>query len=76
MTAKEWKRSNPKAKGNIRDNANAIDLLLISNLQVLDASLIKWGCDQAQRIEILGEKATEQKMILSKTSSVKRIKNQ
>jgi len=73
ITAKEWKKSNPKAKGNIRDNATAIELLLISNLQVLDASLIKWGCDQTQRMEILVEKAKEQKIILSKTASIKRI---
>lgn len=72
-TAKEWQKSNPKLKGNIRDNASAIELLLISNLQVLDASLIKWGCDQKQRMEILEEKAKEQRAILSTTQSMKRI---
>lgn len=76
-TAKQWKLSNPGAKGNIRDDENTdiVDLLILSNLQVLDASLIGWGCDQEQRIEILTEKAREQRDILSKTAAVKRIKN-
>jgi len=76
MTAKQWKLSNPKAKGNIRDDKNTgvVDLLILSNLQVLDASLIGWGCDQEQRVEILTEKAKEQREILTKKAAVKRLK--
>lgn len=76
-TAKQWKLSNPNAKGNIRDdeNTNVVDLLILSNLQVLDASLIGWGCDQEQRIEILTTKAAEQRDILSKSAAIKRIKD-
>lgn len=73
LTAKEWKQQNPKAKGNIRDHASTIDLLVLSNLQVLDASLIKWGSDLQQRIEILTEKAKEQKKILSQSKAAKRL---
>jgi len=73
MTAKQWKIQNPKAKGNIRDHASMVDLLILSNLQVLDASLIKWNSDQQQRIEILSEKAEEQRRILSKSKAVKRL---
>lgn len=73
MTAREWKRINPTAKGNIRDQASTVDLLILSNLQVLDASLIKWGSDQQQRLEILTEKAEEQRKILSKSKAVKRL---
>ena len=73
VTAKQWKKTNPQAKGNIRDNAKPIDLLLISNLQVLDAYLIKWGCDQAQRIEELRKASAEMKDILKSRQAVKRI---
>ncbi|MEM6965212.1 MAG: KilA-N domain-containing protein [Bacteroidota bacterium] len=73
MTAKAWRIANPTAKGNIRDGAATIDLLLISNLQVIDSALIKWGCDQAQRIEILTEKAKEQRQILENNAALKRI---
>lgn len=73
ITSKDWKAQNPKAKGNIRDNASSIDLLILSNLQVLDASLIKWGSDLKQRMEILTEKAKEQRGILSGSSAAKRL---
>ena len=75
MTAKEWKIANPDAKGNIRDdkNTDVVDLLILSNLQVLDASLIEWGCDQEQRIEILTQKAGEQREILTRSKAVKRL---
>ncbi len=74
MTAKQWKIENPKKKGNIRDHATNIELLVLSNLQVLDASLIEWGSDQQQRIDILTAKAREQKLILSKSAAAKRLK--
>ncbi len=70
LTTKEWKRNNPAANGNIRDNASVIDLLIISNLQVLDASLIQWDSDFQQRIEILTEKAGEQRAILEKSKAM------
>jgi len=73
MTAKEWRIQNPDKKGNIRDHASNIDLLVLSNLQVLDASLIKWGSDQIQRLEILTEKAEEQQKILSKSKAAKKL---
>ena len=74
MTARQWKKSNPKAKGNIRDNANLIDLLLIANLQVIDAHLIKWGCDYEERENILNESVKFQRKVLSKSKVVKRLK--
>ena len=74
MTAKQWKASNPKTKGNIRDNANLIDLLLIANLQVIDAHLIKWGCDYEEREQILNESVKFQRKVLSKSKVVKRLK--
>jgi len=73
QTAKEWKTANPKKKGNMRDHADLIELLIMANLQVIDAKLIEWGCDQQQRFVILSETAIEQQRILSKNKAVKRI---
>jgi len=73
MTAKEWRTQNPKAKGNIRDNANLIDLLLIANLQVIDAHLIKWNCDIEERKQLLNESVKFQRKILGKSKVVKRL---
>ena len=74
VTSRQWRKANPKLKGNIRDNANLIDLLLIANLQVIDAHLIKWGCDFKERENILLESVKFQRKILSKSKVVKRLK--
>ncbi|MEO1516886.1 MAG: KilA-N domain-containing protein [Bacteroidota bacterium] len=73
MTAKQWRAANPKAKGNIRDHASTLDLLILSNLEVLNAKLIQWDSDQGQRLELLEQAAAEQRGILSDSKSVKRL---
>jgi len=73
MTAREWKQINPKAKGNIRDHASTLDLLILSNLEVLNAKLIQWDSDQEQRLELLTQSAEEQRSILSDSKAVKRL---
>lgn len=40
MTAKEWRDQNPKLKGNIRDYADILHLVVLSNLEVLNASMM------------------------------------
>ncbi len=67
VTAKEWKSANPQNKGNIRDHATHEQLLVLSNLQSLNAKLMKWGCDQTQRVSILNEAAIEELQILIST---------
>lgn len=70
MTAKEWRRQNPERKGNIRDDATNEQLLVLSNLQSLNAKLMKWGCDQEQRLQILNESAIEEMSVLVANSSL------
>lgn len=79
MTAKEWRTSNPKKTGNIRDYAQAAQLVCLSNLESINAELIKAGMEQAQRLQKLNQIAitqmkslqyiTEQKLL--QTRSVK-----
>lgn len=73
MTAKQWKQANPKAKGNLRDHASTLDLLILSNLEVLNAKLIQWDSDQEQRLSLLNQAAEEQRNILSDSKAVKRL---
>lgn len=70
MTSKEWKRQNPEKKGNIRDHATAEQLLVLSNLQSLNAKLMKWDCDEQQRLQILNESAIEEMNILLSGTSI------
>ena len=74
MTAKSWRTANPKLKGNLRDHASTLDLLILSNLEVLNANLIEWGSDQEQRIELLTKAARDQRGILADSKAAKRLK--
>jgi KilA-N domain len=60
MTAKEWRETNPNAKGNIRDDATTEQLLVLSNLENINAEFIKSGMDKKERLRRLNETAIHQ----------------
>lgn len=64
MTAKEWQLNNPEAKGNARDNATAEQLLVLANLENLNAEFIRQGFSKEQRLERLNEIAIYQMQLL------------
>ena len=41
QTAKEWRNKNPDLKGNIRDYTDVLHLVILSNLEVLNANMIE-----------------------------------
>ena len=53
MTAKEWKDKNPTLDDNIRDYANILQLVILSNLENLNAEMIEQGICQKLRLEKL-----------------------
>ena len=73
MTSKQWRIQNPKLKGNIRDHADTVQLLVLSNLQSLNAKLMEWGSDSDQRFDILNKTAIEQMEILTMNSTLKQL---
>ena len=73
MTAKEWKDKNPSLDGNMRDYANILQLVILSNLENLNAEFIKQGLSQKQRLEKLNETAIKQLEILQNNNGIKRI---
>ena len=64
MTAKEWKDKNPNLNGNMRDYANVLQLVILSNLENINAELIKQQLAQKERLIRLNEIAKEQFKIL------------
>ena len=64
MTAKEWRKCNPEADGNIRDFANILHLVVLSNLEVLNANMIEEGKSQKERLEKLNSIARKQLYLL------------
>jgi hypothetical protein len=64
-TAKEWKAANPEAKGNMRDQATVEQLLVLANLENLNAEFIKQGLKEDQRLQRLNEIAIHQMNLLT-----------
>lgn len=70
MTAKEWRKENPEQEGNIRDYANVLHLIVLSNLEVLNANMIEEGINQKERMEKLNLIARKQLDLLLKDRNV------
>ena len=73
-TAKQWRQENPELKGNMRDHATTEQLLVLSNLQSLNANLLEWDCDQMQRLELLNKTAIDQMSVLVGSKSLDPLK--
>lgn len=73
MTAKEWKDKNPTLEGNMRDYANILQLVILVNLENLNAQMIKEGLEQKERLEKLNVIAKEQYFILQNNNGIKKI---
>ncbi len=73
MTARQWREQNPKSKGNIRDEANAAQLVCLSNLENLNALFITQAISQPVRLQKLNEMAIEQMRLLVRDTGVKKL---
>jgi hypothetical protein len=72
-TAAQWRQENPGAKGNIRDQANAAQLVCLSNLENLNALFIADGLPQTDRLIKLNQIAIQQMKILTTDSRLPRL---
>ena len=73
MTAKEWKDKNPTLDGNMRDYANILQLVILSNLENLNSEMIAQGLEQKLRLERLNNIAKKQYSILQDSTGIKKI---
>ena len=73
MTSKEWKKKNPHAKGNIRDNATISQLIVLANLENLNATFIKDGLSQSERLLKLNQEAIYQLTTFENNTNIKKI---
>lgn len=70
VTAGEWRKINSNLEGNIRDYADILHLIVLSNLEVLNASMIDNGIKQSERLEKLNVTARKELSILSKDKNI------
>ena len=73
-TALQWRNENPDADGNIRDMATIEQLVVLSNLESINAVLIHQGLSQSERLHQLNQIAITQMKSLIDLNSIKRIK--
>ncbi len=72
LTAVEWRSANAKLPGNMRDHASLEQLVVLSNMESINALLIRQGLDAPERLRQLNSVAlTQMKSLMS--ASVKRV---
>lgn len=74
MTAKEWRQANPDAKGNIRDEASLQHLIVLSNMESLNAEFIRLGLSQKERLLRLNASAKQMMKSLLDSAGIERLK--
>ena len=73
MTAAEWRIANPNAEGNMRDHATLEQLVVLSNMESINALLIRQGLPQSERLIQLNSTAIAQMKSLVNASLTKRL---
>ncbi len=74
MTAKEWREGNPGKDGNIRDYATIEQLVVLSNLESINAVLIHQNLSQSERLIQLNKVAILQMRSLMSNLNIKKLK--
>jgi hypothetical protein len=69
QTAKHWRDANPKLDGNMRDHAGIEQLLVLSNLEGINAEFIHMGLPQGERLRKLNTIAIRQMQTLTASAS-------
>jgi hypothetical protein len=73
-TAKQWQTENPDAEGNMRDQATIEQLLVLANLESLNAEFIKMKLPQTDRLIKLNQTAITQLEAILGRQQIKKLK--
>lgn len=75
ITAKEWRENNPNLAedGNIRDYTDLLHLVILSNLENINAELIEMKIPQSERLVRLNDMAKKQMELLRKNKSLENL---
>jgi len=74
MTAGEWRVKNPDKSGNMRDHATLEQLVVLSNMESINALLIRQGLPQGERLVQLNNTAITQMKSLTANTITKQLK--
>ncbi|MFA5433204.1 MAG: KilA-N domain-containing protein [Candidatus Paceibacterota bacterium] len=73
-TAADWRAEYPDAKGNMRDDATLEQLVVLSNLESINAVLIRQGLNQSERLTQMNQIAITQMTSLVNNANLKKLK--
>ena len=74
FTAKQWRDAHPGTDGNLRDSATLLQLVVLSNLESINAVLIQQGKTQSERLVQLNGIAIAQMKSLVNNTQIKKLK--
>jgi len=75
MTAKQWREANKGKEGNIRDYASVEQLVVLSNMESINAEFIKIELPQNERLIRLNKSAISQIKSLLNNTTIKKLKS-
>lgn len=67
-TARQWRDANPKLEGNVRDYASVEQLLVLANMEGMNAEFIHMGLPQGDRLKRLNQIAIRQMQVLTSSN--------
>jgi len=67
-TARQWRDANPRLEGNVRDHAGIEQLLVLANMEGMNAEFIHMGLPQGERLKRLNQIAIRQIQILTSSN--------
>jgi hypothetical protein len=73
QTARQWREANPKLEGNLREYASVEQLLVLANIEGMNAEFIRMRLPQSERLKRLNEIAIRQMQTLTASTAVQRI---
>lgn len=75
ITAKEWREKNPEnaKEGNIRDYTDLLHLIILNNLENINAELIEMGVTQQERLVHLNHSAKKQIELLRYNDNIRKL---
>ena len=68
QTARQWRDANPKLEGNVRDYASVEQLLVLANMEGMNAEFIHMGLAQGERLKRLNQIAIRQMQVLTSSN--------
>jgi hypothetical protein len=74
ITSKNWRENNANNNGNIRDHASLEQLVVLSNMESINALLIRQGMTQNERLIQLNKVAINQMKSLVENKAFKKLK--